>query len=98
MSTTRLSETGNIYVSARAALTYFRFRKGLELEEARRELTELLCDAYRVKGDHDPELWRFRRLSAGVDISARIVRDGGPLAVVTAISVRPYTQRSGASR
>jgi hypothetical protein len=73
-------------VTLRAAREYAR-ATGLGDEEARRELTELLLDARPQPGADRPphESWRFRRRSAGVEISAQVSREGR-LAVVVTIS------------
>lgn len=85
----RLGETGQVYVTLAAAQTYAA-QRGLQIEAARRELTEHLLDATAVSGGRDDvELWRFRRSSSGVDISARIVREGR-LAVVISVNARRY--------
>jgi len=86
-----LGATAQVYVTMAAAQTYAAAR-GLAIEAARRELTEYLLEARRPEGsvqEDGPELWRFRRRSTGVDISARISREGR-LAVVVAVSVRRY--------
>lgn len=87
-----LAAEGQIYVTASAAAAYADAR-GLQPEDARRELTTLLLEARRGTTEPGkPELWRFRRQSAGVDISARVSREG-PLLVVVSISVRGYHAR-----
>jgi hypothetical protein len=85
----RLGETGQVYVTLAAARVYAA-HEGLEIESARRELTEDLLDA-RAAGETrtGAERWRFRRRSAGVDISATVAREGR-LAVVVAVSVRDH--------
>lgn len=78
-----LGGTGCVYVTLRAAREY---AAGTELgdEQARRELTELLLDARRQGDTSDPyERWRFRRRSAGVEISALVSREGRLAVVVT---------------
>lgn len=85
----RLGDTGQIHVTAAAAQSYAD-ATGLQVEEARRELTDYLLDAVPVSGGSgDVEAWRFRRGSAGIDISARVTREGR-LAVVIAVNVRGY--------
>ncbi len=93
----RLGELpGCVYVTLRAAEEYAD-ATGLEEEEARRELTRHLLEArltHPAVGE-TPALWRFRRRSAGVDLSARVV-EADRLHVVTAVSVRPgYSPRRG---
>lgn len=80
-----LGETGPVYVEI-AAAREFGVLERLEDERARRELTELLLDAKQSKSE--PALWRFRRRSTGLDITAR-VRQVGRLLVVEHVSVRP---------
>lgn len=80
-----LAEIGQIYVSLAAAREFARAERITDGEAARRELTELLLDARQ--SPHDPSLWRMRRRSTGLDISARIKIEGR-LYVVTTIGVR----------
>lgn len=84
-----LAAQGVVYVSYAAADSYAR-SEGIEIEEARRELTELLADAKQSQSD--PGKWRFRRKSESVDITARVARDGR-LLVVTAVDARSYGGR-----
>ena len=91
----RLGDTGQVYVTAAAAMVYadeLRMRP----EEARRELTELLLDAVPGAGGSGTiEQWRYRRRSTGLDISARVTREGR-LAVVVSVTVRSgYSPRRG---
>lgn len=92
-----LAATGTIFVSVAAASTYAAFRRLLP-EWARRELTELLVGARRVGEDSagaagaGPERWRARSRPLGVDVTARVVREGS-LAVVVHVSVRAYGPR-----
>lgn len=79
-----LEQTGPVYVSHAAAATYAS-AEDIGLEEARRELTELLLDA-RPR-ESDPDQWRTRKRSTDLDLAARIARDGR-LLVVTSVSVR----------
>lgn len=79
-----LSQQGAVYVSHAAAATYAR-DEDIGLEEARRELTELLLDARQV--ERDPDQWRLRRRSEQLDVTCRVVRDGR-LLVVTSVHVR----------
>lgn len=55
------------------------------IETARRDLTEILLDAR--PSQTDPTLWRARRRSSGVDISARVVQEGR-LLIVTVVNAR----------
>lgn len=80
-----LGETGPVFVSLEAARA-FGAEERLEDEPARRELTELLLDA--KQSETEPGLWRFRRRSTGLDVTAR-VRQIGRLLVVEHVSVRP---------
>lgn len=88
---------GVVYVTLAAAETYAAAEQ-IQIEEARRELTELLLDAARVKGEPSArgatELWRCRRRSTGLDISARISRES-KLAVVVSINVREHNVGGG---
>lgn len=81
----RLGDSGAVFVSLTAAEEFAR-AEGLQLEEARRELTELLIDAKPVAGDETQ--WRARNRSSGLDITCRVARDGR-LMVVTRVHVRP---------
>jgi hypothetical protein len=95
----RLGETGQVYVTYAAAATYAA-ELGLRPEEARRELTELLLDATRPESSawEAPERWRRRSRSSGVDVTARVAREGR-LAVVVSVSVRSgYGPRRGGQR
>lgn len=84
-----LCETGQVYVTLAAAQEYAHLQR-LQVEQARRTLTEYLLEATR-SGDvwDQAEGWRYRRKSSGVDITARVVREGR-LAVVVAINARRY--------
>lgn len=86
-----LAETGQVYVTLRAALDYHRapgvdMDGTIALEQTRRELTELLLDARRAPGQDRPpyESWRRRGRPA---LSALVSREG-PLAVVVTVQVR----------
>lgn len=79
-----LGRAGLLYVSHAAAARYAE-QEDLEIEEARRELTELLADARQ--NESDPTQWRFRRRSEGLDITCRVAVDG-KLLVVTSINAR----------
>lgn len=91
-----LSETGQIYVTATAAKRFVEAcgYKEHEVEAARRELTELLLDARQRQGD--PRMWRARKRSTKLDISA-LVQPEGRLLVVTFVSVQPYDPPSRTS-
>jgi hypothetical protein len=94
-----LAETGHVYVTLSAARTYADHER-LKDEEARRELTELLLDARRVEQGEQPggpQLWRMRRRSTGLDLTARIAVQGR-LHVVVAVSVREGNSSGGAGR
>jgi hypothetical protein len=91
-----LGETGQIYVTLAAAR---QFMEGAgyqehELETARRRATELLLDARPRQAD--PRMWRARKRSTKLDISA-LVEQEGRLFVVTFISVQPYDPPSRTS-
>lgn len=81
----RLADAGQVYVTMAAARSYAA-AMSLREEEARRDLTELLLDAHRTDPG-PPELWRYRSRAQGVDISARVSREG-PLLVIVAASIR----------
>jgi hypothetical protein len=85
----RLYQTGQIYVTASAARTYADWG-GWQVEEARRDLTELLLDATQRETERPPELWRIRSRTESVDITARVAREGR-LAVVVSINARRYS-------
>lgn len=77
-------------IAARAVDAYARHAK-LPAHEARAELAELLADAAQQA---DPDLWRARSKTTGLDITARTVHDTerGHL-VVIGVSVREERQR-----
>lgn len=79
----RLADTGQIYVTLRAAREY---AEGVYEEHARRELTERLLDARRAPGQDRPpyESWRVR---GEIALSALVSREG-PLAVVVTVHMR----------
>lgn len=81
----RLASTGQVYVTLAAARIYAQ-AAGVEIEQARRELTLWLLDAVEVDRGAVPEKWRWRRRSR-VDVSALVVREG-PLALVVSVGVR----------
>lgn len=84
-----LGETGQVFVTIDPARA-FGAEERLTDEAARQDLTELLLDAKQS----EPGLWRVRRRSHGLDISAR-VRQVGRLLVVEHISVRPANMGGG---
>lgn len=86
-----LGESGQLYVTLESAQAYGAFER-LDDERARLELTELLLDAKESAGN--PGQWRFRRASAGVDLTARI-RSAGKLLIVSTVSVRPFNSGGG---
>jgi hypothetical protein len=65
------------------------------MEDARKRLTVLLLDAkqthHAVSGN--PEAWRARSRSTGIDVTARVVWEG-PLAVVVSAVVRSVPTES----
>lgn len=81
-----LGQTGQVYVTLAAAREYATVEDA-GIEEARRELTELLLAA--KESASEPGLWRFRRRSEGLDVTARVVQER-ELLVVTSVSVRDY--------
>jgi len=89
----RLSEEGQIYVTLRAAQQWLEANDFAGLEEARRDLTELMLDAYRTTGDQV----RLRASRDKLDLQARVTVDGR-LLVVRDIHVRALVQRTGQRR
>jgi hypothetical protein len=77
----RLMALGQVYVTLTAAEQYAR-QRGLRIEEARRELTELLLDA-RVQDETSPMRVRARSRLTQIDVSARVSREGRLLVVVS---------------
>lgn len=77
-----LSERGQIYITLAAGQT-FAAHAGLQIEEARRRLAELLLDA-RLRPDGT---WRRRNRTNNVDITAHVIEEGG-LQVVTHVHCR----------
>lgn len=71
-----------------AAARSFADARHSQIEEARRELTELLLDA-RLGEEGPPALYRARSRATQLDISARVVQEGR-LLVVLAVSAREY--------
>lgn len=87
-----LGEVGQVYVTL-AAAKQFAAAAGIQLEEARRTLTELLLDARRMgESGSGAEQWRHRSRQSGWDIGAHISREG-PLAVVVHVHCRPVQAR-----
>lgn len=93
---------GQVYVTLAAARSYLADMERLGdaptgIEEARRELTELLLDAttgpLHGLAAGQPEAWRARSRTTGLDVSARVAREGR-LAIVVSVTVRDYN-RSG---
>ena len=75
-----------LYVTLSAARAYAdAIGAGRDIETARRELAQLLVHARPSQGD--PTLYRARRRSSGLDISARVLPEGD-LLVVTTVEVR----------
>jgi hypothetical protein len=90
-----LGETGQIFVTYAAAKRFVEAAgyKEHEIESARRHLTELLMDA---RQQTDARVWRTRKRSTKLDISA-IVEHEGRLYVVTSISAQHYDPPSRTS-
>lgn len=82
---TTLGTTGSVYVTLAAAREFGAVERIHDDEAARRELTELLIDA--KQSATDPDQWRTRKRSTGIDVSARVVREGR-LMIVTSTSTR----------
>ena len=94
-----LADTGQIHITRAALRSYIDHWEDIGEEEARRELLDYLADAKRQSPPNDvtrtgAEAWRFRRNSAGVDLSISVVRTGN-VAEVVALNVRAYKSRSG---
>lgn len=84
----RLSAEGQIYVTAAAAQQYMADMPGVRgIEEARRELTEIMLDAYRTEGG----AVRARNRQRALDLSARVVQEGR-LLVVVSVTCRDLTE------
>lgn len=90
-----LGETGQVFVTYAAAKRFLEAAgyKEHEVESARRHLTELLLDA---RQQTDVRVWRTRKRSTKLDISA-IVEHEGRLFVVTSISAQHYDPPSRTS-
>jgi hypothetical protein len=90
-----LGETGQVFVTFAAAKRFLEAAgyKEHEIESARRHLTELLLDA---RQQTDACVWRTRKRSTKLDISA-IVEHEGRLFVVTSISAQHYDPPSRTS-
>lgn len=89
----RLRDRGQIYVTMTAARTYAE-AEGLRIEEARRELTELLLYAREMAPATEtrPASYRYRSRADGVDISATVSLEG-ELWIVVSINVRDVPER-----
>ncbi len=88
----RLADAGLVYVTLAAAREFGAVERIHDDEEARRELTELLADA--KQSATDPDKWRAQSRATGLDITARVRRDG-KLMVVTATHTRDVGGRRG---
>lgn len=82
----RLSEQGQIYVTLAAAEQWERANNYSGVEEARRDLTELLLDAY-FTGDGSDGMVRRRVPAEGLDVQAHVIREKR-LLVVNRVHVR----------
>jgi hypothetical protein len=94
-ATKSLADTGQVYVTFEAARTYAAYER-LEIEEARRELTEILLNAH-PSGQPEPgrpERWRARQRSIDLDVQASVVREGR-LAVVVHVNIRERNSSGG---
>ncbi len=93
-----LSETGQILVTQAAARQYGEAR-GLQTEEARRELTTLLTGAKPTATPprNGLEGWRIRSRSLGVDVGAHVSREG-VIASVVHVQVRTMRARNRRDR
>jgi hypothetical protein len=90
MSTTDTLPAESLYVTLAAARTYQEHQRCGD-EQARRELTGMLLGA-RLTADAEPgrpAAYRHRSRATQIDVTARVVREGG-LWVVVAASVREY--------
>jgi hypothetical protein len=89
-----LASTGQINVT-RAAVMAYMDHQGLQYEEARRQLLELVMGA-RPKGISDSglEQWRVRSRTYGLDLSLLVAREG-PIASVTHVGIRGVKPRGG---
>lgn len=92
----RLSEEGQIYVTLAAAEQWSRANDYGGIEEARRDLTELLLDAYRT-GDPADGMVRLRRTAERIDLQAHVSTESR-LLVVTRVIVREYRGGAGDGR
>jgi hypothetical protein len=84
-STGRLSDAGLVYVTLAAAREFGAVERIHDDEAARQELTEIIADA--KPNAEDPSKWRAQSRATGLDINARVKRDGR-LMVVTATHTR----------
>lgn len=87
----RITNEGHVYVSLAAAEQYQRAMGYDGIEEARRDLTDIMLDAHRT----DTGDVRMRNNKRGLDISARVARDGRLLVIV---SVNVRDRNFGSSR
>lgn len=78
----RLVTLGQVYVTLTAAEQYAR-QRSLRIEEARRELTEILVDHGRVLEETSPIRVRARSRATQIDLSARVSQEGRLLVVVS---------------
>jgi hypothetical protein len=94
-----LGARGQLHITDAAARAYADSVGLSGPNEARQELLRLLPDARNPKrtGESDLEVWRYRKRSTGVDISARVSYEGG-LVVVVAVNARPVNMTSGRRR
>lgn len=94
---TRLGQTGPIRITDAAARRYAD-EYGIHVDQARAELAEHLAMASQPESDRGrtegPERWRRRNRSAGIDITAQVIRQDGA-AVVVAINVRDHVSSGG---
>lgn len=88
----RLSSEGQLFVSLAAAEQWHDLNDFGGVEEARRDLTSLLLDAYRTEAD--PDIVRYRSKSSGLDLQARVAREGR-LIVVVSLNVRDINVGKG---
>lgn len=84
----RISTEGQLYVTLAAAQQWHAANSFTGIEEARRDLTETLTEAYRY-GDPANGMIRYKSHSQRLMLEAH-VRVEGRLLVVTRINVRTY--------
>lgn len=85
----RLSDRGQVYVTLAAAESYAAQRH-LRIEEARRELTEVLVDHGRIQDETPPMRVRARSRTTQIDVSVRVSVEGRLLVVVSIAEARDY--------